>query len=80
MPVHWYSYSINVMVHQQRKNTIHKALMGKVGQRKASSDKITHRMRGLGIWCHAEETPCAMYCMANMVQTPMWLGLYPWPS
>ena len=42
MPVHWYSYSINVMVHRQRKNKIHKALMGKVGQRKASSDR-THQ-------------------------------------
>ena len=30
------------MVHQQRKNKIHKALMGKVGQRKASSDR-THQ-------------------------------------
>ena len=56
---------INVKVSQQRNNTTHKALIGEIGQGKASrariepTDQITHRMRGLGKWRHAEGVPHA---------------------
>ena len=56
---------INVKVCRQRNNTTHKALVGEIGQGKASkawiepTDQITHQMRGLGTWRHAEGVPHA---------------------
>ena len=56
---------INVKVRQQRNNTTHKALVGEIGQGKASrariepTDQITHWMRGLGKWRHAKGVPHA---------------------
>ena len=56
---------VNLKARRQRNNTTLKALVGDIGQGKASkaqrepTDPITHRMRGLGTWRHAEGVPHA---------------------
>ena len=56
---------INVQLCRQRNNTTHKALVGETVQGRASkariepTNQITHQMRGLGTWHHAERVPHA---------------------
>ena len=61
-------------------NTTQKALVGKIGQGRASkariepTGQIIHQMRGVGTWRHAEGGPLCLYCKASMVHTSIWLG------